>query len=101
MKLRTKKRHRELEEERLNVIVEEVIGKGDLQNGDVDTELLEKGLAQLPAETRSMLWLKDAEDLDVKDLAEIYGMPEGTIKARLSRARNVIKNYLQENLNYA
>jgi len=48
-----------------------------------------------------MLWLKDAEDLGVKDLSEIYSMPEGTIKARLSRARSVVRSYLQENQNYA
>ena len=59
------------------------------------------GLNALKAETRSMLWLKDAEDLGIKDLSEIYNMPEGTIKARLSRARTVVKNFLQENLNYA
>ena len=62
---------------------------------------MEFGLSKLSAETRSMLWLKDAEDLSIKDLSEIYDMPEGTIKARLSRARTVVKNYLQENLNYA
>ena len=96
MKLRSQKRHRELEEEKLDAIVEEVIGKVDSQGEDFDAELLEKGLAQLPAETRSMLWLKDAEDLDVKDLAEIYKMPEGTIKARLSRARHLIRDFLKE-----
>ena len=96
MKLRSQKRHRELEEEKLDVIVEEVIGKVDSQDEDFDAELLEKGLAQLPAETRSMLWLKDAEDLDVKDLAEIYKMPEGTVKARLSRARHLVRDFLKE-----
>ena len=96
MKLRSQKRHRELEEEKLDVIVEEVIGKLDSQGEDFDAELLEKGLAQLPAETRSMLWLKDAEDLDVKDLAEIYKMPEGTVKARLSRARHLVRDFLKE-----
>ena len=96
MKLRSQKRHRELEEEKLDVIVEEVIGKVDSQGEDFDAELLEKGLAQLPAETRSMLWLKDAENLDVKDLAEIYKMPEGTVKARLSRARHLVRDFLKE-----
>ena len=95
MKLRSQKRHRELEEEKLDVIVEEVIGKVDSQGEDFDAELLEKGLAQLPAETRSMLWLKDAEDLDVKDLAEIYKMPEGTVKARLSRARHLVRFFFK------
>ena len=41
-----------------------------------------------------MLWLKDAEGLDIKDLTEIYHMPDGTIKARLSRARHFVKDFL-------
>ena len=96
MKLRSDKRHRELEEEHLEVIVESALGKEESVNENFDPELLGMGLNALPAETRSMLWLKDAEDLDVKDLAEIYGMPEGTIKARLSRARTFVRNYLNE-----
>ena len=95
MKLRAGKRHRELEEEHLDTIIEEALGKADTTS-DFDPTLLEKGLAQLNAETRSMLWLKDAEDLDVKDLAEIYKMPEGTVKARLSRARSFVRNYINE-----
>ena len=96
MNLRADKRHRELESENLDTIIEEVLGESDTREENFDAELLEKGLSQLPAETRSMLWLKDAEDLDVKDLAEIYDMPEGTIKARLSRARHLVRNYLKE-----
>ena len=99
MKLRAQKRHRELEEEKLDVIIEEVLGK-DEKNETFDAELLEKGLAELPAETRSILWLKDAEDLDVKDLAEIYRMPEGTVKARLSRARHLVRDFLKERKNH-
>lgn len=95
MKLRAEKRHRELEEDNLDTIVESALGKGDSANESFDPELLEAGLNALNAENRSMLWLKDAEDLDVKDLAEIYKMPEGTVKARLSRARNFVRNYLK------
>ena len=100
MKLRSQKRHRELEEEKLDTIIEEVLGKDETRDENFDAELLEKGLGLLPAETRSMLWLKDAEDLDVKDLAEIYDMPEGTIKARLSRARHLVRDYLKERKNH-
>ena len=98
MNLRAQKRHRELEEEKLGTIIEEAIGKPDPQDESFDAELLEKGLSQLPAETRSMLWLKDAEDLDVKDLADIYEMPEGTIKARLSRARHFVRDFVKEHI---
>ena len=101
MRLRSKKRHAELEEEHIDVLMTSAIGSKHEEQIDYDPELLEFGLSKLSAETRSMLWLKDAEELGIKDLSEIYNMPEGTIKARLSRARTVIKNYLQENLNYA
>lgn len=103
MKLRTQKRHHELEEECLESIVENALGKEEMAAifKDYDPELLEQGLSLLPAETRSMLWLKDAEELDVKDLAEIYKAPEGTIKARLSRARHFVRNFLKERKIYA
>lgn len=95
MKLRAAKRHRELENENLDLIVEGSIGKQEAPS-KVDPKLLEMGLSKLPAETRSMLWLKDAEGLDLKDLVDIYQMPEGTIKARLSRARQQLRIYLKE-----
>ena len=101
MRLRSKKRHAELEEEHIDFVTVSALGSKHEEQVDYDPELLEYGLSKLPAETRSMLWLKDAEDLSVKDLSEIYNMPEGTIKARLSRARTAVKNFLQENVNYA
>ena len=114
MRLRSKKRHAELEEEHIEIVTDSALGSKHEEQKDYDPELLEIGLSklsaetrsmlwlkELSAETRSMLWLKDAEDLGIKDLSEIYNMPEGTIKARLSRARTVVKNFLQENLNYA
>lgn len=109
MKLRATKRHGELEEEHIDIIIEDALGKtGDTDRDKVqneaehfDPELLEMGLSQLPAETRSMLWLKDSEDLDIKDLSEIYKTPEGTIKARLSRARHYIKDFIKERISHA
>lgn len=101
MKLRAQKRHQELEEEHGDIIIEEILGKPDEitvlnSAGEYDPELLNIGLNELPTETRSMLWLKDAEDLDIKDLAEIYRLPEGTIKSRLSRGRNFLRTFLME-----
>lgn len=104
MKLRATKRHGELESGNTDFIIEEALGKGDTPSDSAehyDPELLAMGLNELPAETRGMLWLKDAEDLDIKDLTEIYKVPEGTIKARLSRARHYIKNFIKERINHA
>lgn len=99
MKLRAEHRHAELEEENWGAIVESSLGTEEKEQ-EFDTELLTLGLNQLPAETRSMLWLKDAEGLDIKDLTEIYRMPEGTIKARLSRARHFVKDFLKRKMNH-
>ena len=107
MKLRSLKRHRELEEDHLDLIVEEALGKDSEDSvvvhgaAEYDPELLALGLNELSAESRSMLWLKDAEELEVKDLMEIFKMPEGTIKARLCRARKFVRNFIKERKIYA
>lgn len=96
MKLRAAKRHRELEELNHDVIVEENLSS--IEPIFADGDALQKALAELPAETRSMLWLKDAEQMSIEDLVDIYGMPSGTIKARLSRARTVVREFLKGKL---
>jgi len=58
------------------------------------SDRLQQALMQLPAETRSLLWLKEAEGLPLKDLAYVMGIPEGTLKARLSRARAQLRRIL-------
>lgn len=97
MKLRAQKRHRELEDDHLEDIEELALGSKFAEcNNSYNPQLLEAALSKLNAQTRSMLWLKDAEGLDIKDIAEIFDMPEGTVKARLSRARNFVKNIITE-----
>ncbi len=59
-------------------------------------DLLSKAMAMLDAETRSLLWLKEGEGVPLKELAEIFRMPEGTLKSRLSRARDRVKEYLEK-----
>lgn len=99
MKLRQEKRHRELEKLNHDVIVEECLSSAEpvFEDGEV----LQAALAELSAETRSMLWLKDAEGSSIEDLADIYGLPSGTIKAKLSRARAVLRSLLKEKMQHA
>lgn len=101
MKLRAEKRHKELEEENFDVISESAIGNAEEHIPNCNTALLEAALSHLPAKTRSMIWLKDAEELSIKDLKDIFNEPEGTIKAKLSRARHLIVQFLKENSNNA
>jgi RNA polymerase sigma-70 factor (ECF subfamily) len=41
---------------------------------------------RLPAEYREVLLLHEVEDLAYKEIAEVIGIPMGTVMSRLSRA---------------
>lgn len=53
-------------------------------------------LAELPEEDRTMIYLKDGEDRSIREVAEIIGIPEGTVKSRLSRSRRKLAKMLEE-----
>ncbi|KIZ15832.1 RNA polymerase subunit sigma-24 [Streptomyces natalensis ATCC 27448] len=45
-------------------------------------------LARLPVQHRTVLVLRELEGLDERTMAALIGVPEGTVKSRLSRARS-------------
>jgi RNA polymerase sigma-70 factor, ECF subfamily len=57
----------------------------------VDSETLGSLMAQLPAEYREVLILREIEDMSYKDIASVTGMPTGTVMSRLSRARLALR----------
>lgn len=44
-------------------------------------------LARMPAEFRAAVLLKDVEDMDYADIAEVLEIPLGTVKSRIARGR--------------
>lgn len=50
-------------------------------------ELLQAGLEQLEEEPRQIIVLRDIQDLSYEEIADILGLPRGTVKSRLHRAR--------------
>jgi RNA polymerase sigma-70 factor (ECF subfamily) len=50
-------------------------------------ELVTDSLAELPAEYREVLVLRELEQLSYREIADIAGIPLGTVMSRLSRAR--------------
>lgn len=61
-----------------------------------ETALVEKALAGLPPIYAEILLLQYKEDLDGPELAAVLGVPEGTVKARLSRARAMMREKLMQ-----
>ena len=53
--------------------------------------LIANAFAKLPADQRSILWLREVEGHSYEELAEILGIPQGTVRSRLFAARKALK----------
>ena len=62
--------------------------------GEANRELLTKALEELPVEFREALVLRELEDLSYKEIADVSGIPLGTVMSRLARARNMLERIL-------
>jgi RNA polymerase sigma factor (sigma-70 family) len=54
-------------------------------------ELLQQALADLPAEFREAVVLREMEGLSYKEVAAVTGVPIGTLMSRLSRGRGILR----------
>ena len=60
------------------------------------TALVEEAIAGLDAEHRAVVALRDIEGRSYDEIAEILDCPRGTVKSRLHRARNLLREALSE-----
>jgi RNA polymerase sigma-70 factor (ECF subfamily) len=58
--------------------------------------LVHRLVDSLPEELRQPLALSTVEELNSREVAEILGIPEGTVRTRLMRARQMLKQKLME-----
>lgn len=62
--------------------------------GEANRELLAKALEELPLEFREALVLRELEGLSYKEIADVTGIPLGTVMSRLARARSMLEKLL-------
>ena len=62
----------------------------------VDQEQIRRALEQLPVQHREIVLLCDVEEMTYKEIAELMGIPIGTVMSRLSRARKAMRGLLSE-----
>ena len=75
-------------------------GNGEI--AEVEQRLdLRKTIATLSPEHRLVLTLFYGNDFSVKKVAEVLGIPEGTVKSRLNSARNLLRERLERGNKYA
>ena len=58
-------------------------------------ELLQGALARLSPELRETVILRDIEELEYREIAQVLNVPEGTVKSRLNRGRAELARLLR------
>jgi RNA polymerase sigma-70 factor, ECF subfamily len=59
--------------------------------------MVQAALAKVSPELREAVILRDLQDLDYKEIAEVLHIPEGTVKSRISRGRAELARLLERN----
>src|SRR5581483_166499 len=50
-------------------------------------KMVQEALSHVSVELREAVILRDLQDMDYKEIAQVLGIPEGTVKSRISRGR--------------
>jgi RNA polymerase sigma-70 factor (ECF subfamily) len=83
------------------------IGSVDLAKSDVSpllgnldrnsiTKLVHRIIEKMPVQYRTVITLFHLEEFSYREIEEITGMPEGTVKSYLSRGREIIRVKMME-----
>jgi RNA polymerase sigma-70 factor, ECF subfamily len=59
-------------------------------------DIMQKAIATLDEDQRLLVVLRDVEELSYEEIVEITGLPDGTVKSRLHRARMTLKEILED-----
>jgi RNA polymerase sigma-70 factor, ECF subfamily len=59
------------------------------------SEMLQAGLQKLSPELRETIILRDIEELEYREIAQVLNVPEGTVKSRLNRGRAELARILR------
>ncbi len=58
---------------------------------------IEKGIKKLSPKLKEVVILREINQLEYKEIADILGIEKGTVKSRLSRARDELRNFFEGN----
>jgi len=58
-------------------------------------KMVQEALARVSPDLREAVILRDLQDMDYKEIAQVLGIPEGTVKSRISRGRAELARLLE------
>ncbi|HEX2786850.1 MAG TPA: sigma-70 family RNA polymerase sigma factor [Ignavibacteria bacterium] len=63
-------------------------------NAATENEFIQKAINQLSDKFKEVIIMRDVEDLEYEEIAKITGLPLGTVKSRINRGREKLKEML-------
>jgi RNA polymerase sigma-70 factor (ECF subfamily) len=78
------------------VSVADVSRPDELVEGMQLEVIVKRAIAVLEPEFREVLVLRDVEDLSYEEIASVTGLPDGTVKSRIHRARAQLKALVEK-----
>lgn len=70
-------------------------GPGAVVESRERRELLQTGLDKLSPDLREAVILRDFHDLDYEEIAQVLGVPQGTVKSRINRGRMELARHIK------
>ena len=77
------------------VTLSDVSGPEQVVQGYQVEAIVRQSILGLDPDFREVLVLRDVEELTYEEICEITGLPEGTVKSRLHRARSALKEKVE------
>ncbi len=83
-------------DETVHAVESEEAGPETVLMQKADSQLVRRAMEELPSEFREALVLRELEGLSYKEVAEVAGIPLGTVMSRLARARKLLQKSLAD-----
>ena len=68
----------------------------DIVQGEYTERFIQKAILQLPLHFRTVVILRDIQELSYEEISKIVNVPLGTVKSRINRARLQLQQTLKE-----
>jgi RNA polymerase sigma-70 factor (ECF subfamily) len=74
---------------------ERATGSDDVETDVIRRDTIDRALATLPAELRAAVTLRDIQGMDYREIADVLGVPIGTVESRIFRGRQRLRPLLE------
>ena len=88
--------NKEGEEVEMEIEDSRIADPDDSMINDERRKAIAKAIATLPEKYRTAVVLRDVEGRSYEEIGEVLGLSDGTVKSRINRARNLLKEKLSE-----